>query len=152
MNSLGASVYYRQLRDKENEMNKSTKEMAAQIRKELKVRFPTYKFSVRKEGFSGGSAITVALMTAPHEVFAAEQNERYHLSSYAFKYAQLNEYQLNHTSRNDNYDSNGTRLTKRAFNMLVDLVQYLDSLKWFDTRYSFLHLEIGKWDKPFTVK
>jgi len=41
-----------------------TKEIAAKIRTELKA-WKGYKFSVTMESYSGGSSITVAVMSAP---------------------------------------------------------------------------------------
>ena len=44
----------------------SAKDAAAMIRAALKVAFPGFKFSVRCESFSGGSAVTVRYNDGPH--------------------------------------------------------------------------------------
>ena len=129
-------------------MYKSTKEIAAEIRQELKVRYPEAKFSVSKQSFSMGSSISVVLMSAPFE--ALEANQPY--TSDGRNHAQLNEYQLVDSYRKEERNSNGAILTVAGWRLMREVVVYLNSLKWFDTRYSFLHLEIGKWDKPFTVR
>ena len=49
-----------------------TTAIAKMVRQQLKKEFPTCKFSVTSKWFSGGSSISVALMTAPFQVFARD--------------------------------------------------------------------------------
>ena len=126
-------------------MYKSTKEIAAEIRQVFKKTLPNTKWSVRMQSFAGGSSISVALLEAPFEVLEAEQ-------PYCERgYAQLSEYTLDDFN-SENRISNGAVLTKEGWKLMCEVVQFLDSLRWFNIRDSFLHLEIGHWDKPFTVR
>ena len=58
---------------KMQKIDMGTKEIARQIRIQLKQEFPSCVFSVAKKSFSGGSEINVALMSAPFEVFDKSQ-------------------------------------------------------------------------------
>ena len=70
---------------KSEKINLDIKKIAKKVREELKAKFQKCTFSITIERYSMGQSLTVALMTAPFEVFK-EQNER--------NYGQLNKYQF----------------------------------------------------------
>ena len=124
----------------------STKEIAAEIRKVFKKTLLGTKWSIRIQTFSGGSSISITLREAPYQVLEAKQIHPYMQRGYS----QLSEYTL------DDYDSeerisNGAVLTPAGWKLFCDVVKFLDSLNWFNVRDSFLHLQIGDWDRPFKV-
>lgn len=126
-------------------MHKSTKEVAQDIRTALKTQLPQCKFSVRMKSFSGGSSITVALVEAPFEAFSRPEE----LRNWTSGYAQLNQYTLD--DNNDTLISNAAHLTKDCFDVMVQARAIILNSNYEDD-YSFLHIDIGKWDKPFTVR
>jgi hypothetical protein len=127
-------------------MFRYTKEVAKDIRTQLKAKFPKCKFSVRMKSFSGGSSISVSLMTAPIKVLEDSVTQ-----FGGRQYVQVNEYQLSSDFR-DTFYSDGKSLTREGFELLGEVYKILLSQRWFNARDSFLHLEVGQWDKPFTVK
>jgi len=120
-----------------------TKELSQAIRKQLKVEFPECKWSVRMSSFSGGSAVDVYLMSAPEP--ALKDNENW------TGYAQLNEYQLRDSYSHDGL-CNGADLTDFGWRTMKRVVEIMDSFGEFDNRYTFMGVNIGKWDKPFQLK
>ena len=138
----------------ENEMTttyQTIKEIASEIRNELKKEFPEYKFSVTKDVHT----ITVSLMEAPESPFSKmTQWGSYDGKDYEFdgEYAQLNHYHLAERC-------NGYYLTKSAVKLLEKVVKISNKKNWdrsdlmtdyFDVNYYF-NLQIGKWNKPFKV-
>lgn len=128
----------------------TTKEIAQQIRAELKKEFPASKFSVT----SDYNSITVALMSS---------NETPFTDGSVAGYEQLNHFYL------DNYDENylyrspswqGAKLlTPKAIEMLKKVTEISNRKNWdksdiqsdyVNVNYYF-SLYIGKWDKDFTV-
>lgn len=147
---------------------RSTKEIAALIRDELKVKLPAWKFSVTMKTFSMGSSITVALMEGTEEVieathersFAGIGGERYEcsLAGSAPRYAQLNQYQLR--DNNAQRLTNGYYLTPAAWevmtkaNNIVKQYHRDDSdiqSDYFSCNF-YYDLHIGKWNKDYEVK
>jgi len=117
---------------------------AAEITKELrgaiKERYPECKFSVTCDKYSGGQSIAISLMSAPFDVFTeTEEKEKGH--------SQVNHY----------YIPDSKKYTEEAKKALYDVTKmvnehnYNDSdatTDYFDTNF-YLHLSVGKWDKPF---
>ena len=127
---------------------KTLKQIAAEIRQELKRQFPEHKFSVVKRN---GIEIIVALMEAPESPFASLETTTGH--THNGTYAQLNSKHIGETS-------NGYYLTEQAVQMLKQVVEIANRDNWdnsvlvedyHDVNY-YLALEIGKWDKPFTAR
>lgn len=156
-------------------MNKqiTLKEIAEETRKELKDKFPGYKFSVTIKGFSGGQELTVALMSGPTSPFAdAFVYDSWQKHNRSEDYAQLNDKYIenyserpfehnpgNSETRPAGWYSNGVRLTAEAAKMLEQVVKIANRHNWdnsdiqtdyFDVNYYF-HLEIGKWNKPYSI-
>lgn len=118
----------------------TTKEIAKEIREELKRRLPWCKFSVTKENFSGGASITVALMEAPNEVFKVKD----------LGYKQLNHYHLD----------KDTELTYEGYLVMEKALEIVHKRHWdksdpmvdYINCKFYIHLNVGKWDKHFKVK
>ena len=49
--------------------NLSTKDVAARVREYVKMQWPQYKFSIRTQYYSGGSAIHLTLVSGPEKAF-----------------------------------------------------------------------------------
>jgi len=145
--------------------------IAKLTRAELKKVFPDCKFSVTSSWFSGGSEITVALMSAPFEVLGDNPSWPRKES-----YAQLNQFTLRedfekHAGDQVNYDGwytvpdgyavcNGAYITRQGWEVLQKAVQIANVHNWdnsdpqtdyFDVNYYF-SINVGKFDKPFEVK
>jgi hypothetical protein len=119
---------------------KTLKELASNIRTQLKREFPDCTFSVVKSEASMCGEVDISLMKAPFN--AIEKNE--HWSDYA----QLNEYQLRNPYRETTM-CNGALLTQQAWDTMKRVVEIADATGEFDTQFTFLSVNIGKWDKPF---
>ena len=148
-------------------------EISKLIKTDLKKKYPECHFSVVTKKFAGGGSISISLMSAPFEPFdnniermknsdffrqeSIEERIKKFKEIHAGGYAQLNQYALN---RNDFENGcNGTLLTKQCYEImkyvyrLSNSFNYDDSdsmIDYFNTNY-YLHLNIGKWDKPFRV-
>jgi len=113
----------------------STKDIAKQTREELKKKFPKCKFSVTMENYSGGSSISINLMSAPFEALTNGQG-----------HSQINHYYM------DNND-----LTSEALEVMTYAKNYIQSfnfddsdgmIDYFHTNF-YVHFSIGKWSKNF---
>lgn len=138
-------------------------EIAKKIREELKHRFPSCKFSITKESYSGGGSINVALMEAPFQVYRTPseelltpQNLSYYTVEETMKqwermisegYHQINNYYVNE----DFY------LTSQAKGLMTDVISLVNSYNfddsdsqcdYFHTNF-YSHFSIGKYEKPF---
>ncbi len=120
----------------------SSAELSAEIRADLKAAFPKCKISVTKESYSGGRSVTVALMAASCEMFRPNV-PGYHTSGY---------YQVNGYYINDS-----PILTPEAKTLLGEMQKIANKRNWdrsdamvdhFDVNF-YLHLTVGKWNKPF---
>lgn len=105
-------------------------ERVAEIRSNLKAKFPQFKFSVRRN--SGCHALTVSILSGP--VRFSERN-----------YCQLNHMRTSHYENGD---------------LLREMVAVAQEDNWNKSRIEedyfdvgwYLHLEQGKWDKPYIVR
>lgn len=119
------------------------KDIAKDVRQNLKETFPDCKFSVSIERFSGGQAMDVVLLEAPFEVF--RRDCEYRLTGDG--YLQVNHYWI---------DENNV-LTMMAKAVLKKVVKIANLWNWdnsdsqtdyFDVNY-WLQLSIGRWNRPF---
>ncbi len=123
-------------------------DIAKLVRKQLKDKFPYCKWSVTQEHYSGGASLNINLMEAPFEAFIEDSNGK--------GYAQINQYSLL-----DEYDenNNGYKITKTAYHTLQFAMKTADQYNFSDCDSQidyfhvnfYLHLNIGKWNKPFQV-
>lgn len=139
---------------------RSTKEIAALIRNELKVKLPEWRFSVSMKSFSMGSSITVALMSGPEQAFEPWPEDT---NGFAWKmdipgYAQLNQYQFR--TNNDDRMTNGYYLTPAVWDVMTQVNAIVQKYHWDKSDIQsdyyacnfYYHLEIGKWNKGYEVK
>lgn len=158
---------------KSEKISLGTKEISKRIRQQLKAEYPLCKFSVIMDSYSGGSSININLMESNFQVkqkpeeltdqaiceqinrnkwnTEKEIRERQANSSH-----QLNQYQLQ-DDYNKNKWCNGVFLTEAGHRILRKVVEivnqynYNDSdiqTDYFDANF-YLHIELGKWNKPF---
>lgn len=127
---------------------RTLKEIAVDIRSQLKKQYPQCKFSIRTEYYSMGQALHISLMSGNFEAFTSDEKH----------YVQLNQYQF--SNKYAERINNGTVLTDKAWEVmkfayeltLKDNWDNSDSMTdYFDVNF-YLHLNIGNWDKPYTVK
>lgn len=118
--------------------NLSIKDITAKIREYCKKQFPDCKFSVTKDGCSFTDSIYISLMEAPEEVLINGEN-----------HIQVNQYHIKSYECITDY---GKNVLSSVYNF-ANSFNYDDSdsmIDYFDRRF-YLHLNIGKWDKPFKV-
>lgn len=120
----------------ESDKYMSTKDIAAEIRKDLKAAFPKHRFSVRFSSYSGGSSITVGLASGP-DAFHVE-------SDGTIKYVQINRYHSTFYSNPKFIDAVMKIVTKRHWDESDSQIDY------FSTNF-YIHLEQGRFDKPFVL-
>jgi len=136
--------------------------IAKTIRKELKRQFPDCKFSVTTGRFSGGQDLNISLMSAPFPAILKKHTLRLNefKSDNIEQYAQINEYAFN-CDYNDTRPlpgwNNGSQLSPEAWHVMKRVSQLANSfnyddsdsqIDYFDVNF-YLHLQIGKWNKPF---
>jgi len=159
---------------KSEKINLGTKEIAKRVRTKLRKIHPECKFSVRMESFSGGSSIDIGLMSASFEaVDRKRQMTRYmktlhnptsedamRITDDAMGYSQLSYFSLKDGFEKSEGVSNGTCLTKEAWEVLSDAVDFAqhynyddsDSMvDYFDTNF-YLSVNVGSYAKDFEVK
>lgn len=128
----------------------STKEVCVRVRQDLKRELPGWKFSVTFDSYSGGSSIDLALMSGPEAVCDGTDEG----------YAQLNHYNFHHPDRSRPYVNNGALLTEQGWKVMKVATNLLDNYHWDESEIQtdyfccnfYMHVAIGKWDKPYMVK
>ena len=118
-------------------------EIAKTVRETLKKELPDCKFSVTVHQYSMGCSMTVALMKSPIQIMADSEK----------KYVQLNQYQFLDESRKKCCDS----LTPEGFDLMRKVTAIALKDHWSDSDAQsdyhntnfYLHLEVGKWNKPY---
>lgn len=149
------------------------KDIAKLLKTQFKKEFPKCKFSVQIERYSMGQSLHISLMEAPFEAiinkgsikndkFISIEEQGYKLE----KYAQLSQYRFKesyadnatHAYWPDGWN-NGAILTQQAWDIMKRACELATSfnfddsdgmIDYFHTNF-YLHLNIGKWDKPFQV-
>lgn len=143
---------------------RSTKDIAADVRSTLKAELPEWKFSVRTDNYTGGSSIDVSLMSGPEQVIESyARPEDKHLPVPG--YAQLNHYAfLNQmgawADMQERRISNGYVLTPKGWDVMERATKILAAHHWDKSDIStdyfhcnfYMHIQVGQWNKPFTVK
>ena len=154
---------------KNEKLSISLKDIAKTIREQLKKEFPLCKFSIRTEYYSGGCSLHINLMQSNFKVVrdykSLTESEKYNylsgrseeqLRSMQEKgYHQLSSYTLREEFKTDVWN-NGVFLTEQGHNLFKRVQAMSDYFNWddsdaqidyFDVKF-YLHLSIGKWDKP----
>ena len=127
------------------------KDMAKDVRKELKAQFPKCKFSVTIERFTGGQALAVRLMEASENALAnGSQYEQ--INHYTVRQYTYDEYVFNLRGQAPKMTTYGYLIMKAA-DRIGNMANWDESdpmVDYFHCNYYF-SLAIGKWDKPFKV-
>ena len=132
----------------------STTDIAADIRKELKMQLPGWVFSVRCPHYG---AIDISLISGPRQIFTRDYTESLLTGE---KYPINGHLDIgNHF--NPNWDNSITSvLTREAANILSKVFSICDRYNWdhsdlqsdyYDVHF-YLSVEIGRWNKPYIVK
>lgn len=131
--------------------NLSTTQISKIIKTYCKEMYPTWKFSVTSEYFSGGSAISVSVMEAPYYIFNDGiikkdtcwdiDADEIHLQIHSFS------------------DRNKNLFVESAYLVMQDVYDFMQSynyddsdsmIDYFCTNF-YSHFNIGKWNKGFKV-
>jgi len=157
---------------KSEKINMNIKDISKEVKQQLKTKYPKCKFSITIERYSGGQAMIISLMSAN---FKAIKNFK-DISKDAIEFYGNNRYtpeqlkemqersysQLNHYQLMEEYDSdkwcNGIFLTEKAHQVLQDAIKISNQYNYdesdIQTDYFcnnfYLHINIGKWNKPYT--
>lgn len=147
-------------------MDMSLKEIATKLRERVKKEMPDIKWSITIEHYSMGQSLHISLMEAPFEAIICQRRRVFKNGQEEWEESQPEKQsaQLNHYTFREGYEhtegcSNGTKLTRKAWNVLSLVSGYATSfnfddsdsqIDYFHTNF-YLHLNIGKWDKPFVV-
>lgn len=144
---------------------RTSTELTAEIRGDLKQAFPECKFSVTKKSYSGGRSITVALMAAPFQPLISyldttglEPGESPIPSHYQVNEYTLGEDDADYYRQGDNFVNNGILITPKARALLRQVRKIANKRNWdnsnsqidyFDVNF-YLHMEVGAgYNKPF---
>jgi hypothetical protein len=144
--------------------NLDIKEIAERIKHFCKKQYPTCKFSITIQRYSGGQAMHLALMGAPFDIFATPEIEKvpfsffggvergleYWKDSITRGHHQVNSYHL----KDDFYLNEKGKEIMRFLIDATNVYNYDDSdaqIDYFNTNF-YTHFAVGKWDKPFTIK
>lgn len=142
-------------------------EIAKLIREDLKIKYPKCRFSITTEKYSGGRALNLVLTVADFKVFVEPNREvasmiydrNYCRSAEEFMEAWGDQIKKGHRGVNQYYIKDDYTLTDEAKEMmtyckdLADSFNFDDSdaqVDYFHTNF-YMHLGIGKWDKPVVV-
>jgi len=151
------------------ELGKDLKDIAKETRQYLKKKFPKCKFSITIERYSMGQSLNIYLMggpfTAIYQKGSHNGREFTSIEEQGHKFEQYS--QLNQYTFSENYYSkrlpmagwnNGSQLSFQAWYVLKDAVNFVSQynfddsdsmIDYFHTNF-YLHVNIGKWNKPFT--
>jgi len=139
--------------------NLRLRDIAPIIRGYLKDVYPTWRFSVVQEHYSGGCGLYVTLMEAPENIFLEEKIRANPRREYSNEDISILCRQLNATSSIQNWEwyydwmSDKAKAVLRDIEALVNSFRYDDSdarVDYFSTNF-YPHLYIGKWNKPLKI-
>jgi hypothetical protein len=116
------------------------KELAKQVRKELKKLYPNIKFSVTSDYLS----VDVAIMEADIDFLSEDDRKN-----------GVKDKSLNHFYLEDYYEKGSKQL--EVVQKVFDLVTQNQRIITEDGDYGkvpnyYIHIKVGKWDKPFVLK
>lgn len=148
-----------------------TTEISKQIRNKLKDKFPSCVFSVVKHSYSGGSSITVSLMSSNFKVIqdfkdlSEEAINKYCDGRSKEQLKEMQEgthHQLN-ASYWEDYDpdiwNNGVFLTRQGHDLFKEVMEIVNYYNWdnsdgmtdyYDVNF-YTHLNIGKGDNKYIL-
>ena len=143
-----------------------TRDIAPIIRGYLKDVYPSWKFSVTRDGGTFTSSLYIALMEAPAPIFTEEgirawarkqvwQRNFHGTDEQAYEYGK-EQFAKGHFQ---NWEYYIECMTDRAREVLEDIKRLVESYRYddsdamvdyFDTNF-YSHYDIGKWDRPMKV-
>jgi hypothetical protein len=141
------------------------REIAPIVRGYVKDVYPTYKFSVQTEYFSGGCAIRVALMEAPEFIFSDERIRDSAIASSAARYYKSDEEAVRRSLERSkeghlqnwpgycDWMTDKTKAVLEDVEALVNSYNYNDSdsmIDYFDVNF-YTSFNIGKGDRPLKI-
>lgn len=138
-----------------------TKEIAANLRRYVKEVYPTWKFSVTCNFYSGGSSINVAAMEAPYEIFNRELlKDNCYVDFYECEEGQdykeggvnIDIHSMREREEMPILNDFGYEVLNDVYNQLMSY-RYNDSdamIDYFDTNF-YYSFKIGKYDKGFRI-
>ena len=159
---------------KQEKYTMDLKDIAKIVKQKLKDKYPKCVFSVTIERYSMGQSLHISLMKSnikviqdfdkiPDIALSYYENQRYTKQqiedTQKSMYHQLNQYTLLEEYDNQKW-CNGVFLTKEGHHLLQDAVKmtshynYDDSdsmVDYFDVNF-YLHINIGKWNKPYELE
>lgn len=158
---------------KQEKYTMDLKDIAKQVKQQLKKEYPTCVFSITIERYSMGQSLHVSLMQSDFKIIRdfkdipeiAFLNIGRGYTVEQIKERQKEKYhQLNHHFSNEEYDpdkwNNGVFLTKEGHDLfkrvceIINQYNYNDSdiqTDYFDVNF-YLSLNIGKWNKPYVLE
>jgi len=142
--------------------NITLKEIASITRGYVKDVYPTYKFSVTTEYYSGGCSLYVCLMESPENIFDADRVIETAKSRNHFQTIEesISVYQKNITSGYlQGWERYYEAMTDKAREALKDVEALVESYNYDDSDSQYDHFDvnfyshfyIGKWDKPLKI-
>jgi DNA polymerase sigma len=143
--------------------NLPLRDIALMVRRYVKEVYPTWKFSVRTEYYSGGCSLHVALTEAPENIFidsrvkeaALSKRRLYGSDEEAIKCCQ----ETVTSGYISNWDCYYKWMSDKAVTVLEDVENLVNSYRYndsdsmidyFDTNF-YPFFDIGKWDKPLKI-
>lgn len=158
---------------KQEKYTMNLKDIAKQVKQQLKKEYPTCVFSVVIERYSMGQSLHVSLMQNDFKIIrdfkdipeiALLDIGTGYTEEQIQKTQEENYHQLNHYTTNEEYDinkwCNGVFLTKEGHDLfkrvceIINQYNYDDSdiqTDYFDVNF-YLSLNIGKWNKPYILQ
>jgi len=142
--------------------NLRLRDIAPIIRGYVKTVYPTWRFSVVQEHYSGGCGLYVTLTEAPENIFIEERikaSPRRDTNIRSDEDAALICRQLNASRSIQNWEwyydwmSDKAKAVLKDIEILVNSYRYDDSdarFDYFSTNF-YPHLYIGKWNKPLKI-
>ena len=139
--------------------NLRLRDIAPIIRAYVKDVYPTWRFSVVQEHYSGGCGLYVTLMEAPENIFIEDRIKASPRREYSNEDVSILCRQLNASTNIQNWEwyynwmSDKAKAVLRDIEALVNSFRYDDSdarVDYFSTNF-YLHLYIGKWNKPLKI-
>jgi len=147
--------------------NLGIKEIAKKVREKLKDKYPNTKWSIRIQRYAGGCSLSVDLMEVDFDFYAKPDKEyaelhfeqRHYQSVEAFMESWEDDIKRKTGSVNQFYIDDDFRLSDKAKELLnfandtVNSYNFDDSdsmTDYFHVNF-YLHLGIGKWDKPLII-
>jgi hypothetical protein len=139
--------------------NLRLRDIAPIIRGYVKDVYPTWRFSVVQEHYTGGCGLYVIVTEAPENIFLEERIKAHPRREYSNKDAVVVCQQLNASREIQDWSWYYNWMSDKAREVLKDIEALVNSFRYDDSdaRYDYFstnfypHLYIGKWNKPLKI-